>query len=138
MKERKSFLVYGDIKAVVDELTDEQVAQLFRGMLAYFADGTEPDFSGILKFVFIPIKQQMDRDAEKYEKKCERNRKNIEKRWSREKDTTVYDGIRTYTNDTDTDTDKDTDKDRDTDTESATEADGSLSRENFIFFKDIY
>ena len=101
-KDQKGFIVYGDIKAVLDELPDDQVAHLYRGMVDYFVTGKDPKFSGVLKFVFIPIKQQMDRDSDKYEKKCERNRENVKKRWDREKDTTVYDGIRTYTNDTNT------------------------------------
>ena len=62
-KERKGFVIYGDLKEVTDELTDGQVAELFRGMLDYFTTGKEPKFDGVLKFVFIPIKQQMDRDA---------------------------------------------------------------------------
>ena len=101
--EQKGFVVYGDYKAVIDELDDEQVGKLFRGMLNYFVDGEDPNFTDVLKFVFIPIKQQMDRDGCKYQKKCERNRANINKRWGKN-NTTVYDGIRTYTNDTNTKT----------------------------------
>ena len=120
-KDQKGFIVYGDTKAVVDELTDEQAGQLFRGMLEYFVDGDDPEFSDVLKFVFIPIRQQMDRDANKYEKRCERNRENVKKRWNKSNtnDTTVYDRIRTipsYTNDTNTNTNTNTNKDKDTDT----------------------
>lgn len=80
-KERKGFVVYGDYKAVIDELDDEQVGKLFRGMMNYFVDGEDPNFTDVLKFVFIPIKQQMDRDGSKYAKKCERNRQNANMRW---------------------------------------------------------
>lgn len=74
---KKSFLVYSeDIKEVLDELSDEDVAKLFRGMVEYHTSGTDPDFSGILKYVFIPIRQQMDRDAERYETRCEKSRAN--------------------------------------------------------------
>ena len=40
-KERKGFVVYGDYKAVIDELDDEQVGKLFRGMMNYFVDGED-------------------------------------------------------------------------------------------------
>ena len=60
-KDQRGFIVYGDIKDILNELTDDQVAQLFRGMVNYFVDGKDPKFTGILKYVFIPIKQQMDR-----------------------------------------------------------------------------
>lgn len=79
--EQKGFIVYGDTKAVVDELTNEQAGELFRGMLEYFEDGTDPKFNGVLKIAFIPIKQQMDRDQDKYVKRCERNRANAAMRW---------------------------------------------------------
>lgn len=122
-KEQKGFIVYGDVKDVVDELDNEQAGELFRGMIDYFVDGTEPNFSDVLKFVFIPIKQQMDRDAGKYIQRCNKNRENVKKRYERiRSNTNVYDGIRPYTKatntDTNTNTDTDTKKDTDTDTKS--------------------
>lgn len=81
-KEQRGFIVYGDIQDVLTELDDQQTAQLFRGMVDYFVSGKDPKFTGILKFVFIPIKQQMDRNADKYEKKCEKMRSNANKRWT--------------------------------------------------------
>ena len=65
-EDKKSFIVYCDIKETLDELTDEQAGKLFKGMVHYSDDGTEPNFDTILKFVFIPIRQQMDRDNEKW------------------------------------------------------------------------
>lgn len=119
-KEQKGFIVYGDIKAVIDEMTDEQVALLFRGMVDYFTEGKAPKFTGVLKFVWITVQQQMDRDKEKYVEKCERNRSNITKRWEREKDTNEYGRIRTNTNDTNTNTNTDTNTKKDTDTTTTT------------------
>ena len=89
-KEQKGFIVYGDIDAVIEELNDEQVGQLFRGMVKYFTEGKTPKFTGILKYVFIPIKQQMDRDNEKYTAKCEKNRENIKAYWERTKEYDRY------------------------------------------------
>ena len=98
-KDQKGFVVYGDIEESLNELTDEQVAKLFRGMVSYFNTGKEPKFSGLMKMVFIPIRQQMDRDTDKYEKKCEKNRESIQKYWDKVKaDTNEYERIRTNTN----------------------------------------
>ena len=139
-KEQKGFIVYGDIQDVISELTDDQVATLFRGMVDYFVDGKDPKFTGILKFVFIPIRQQMDRDAEKYEKKCEKMRENANKRW---KNANASNSTQLHANDanTNTNTNTNTNKEKDTNTNTNTkppESGDSLSRENYIFFKDIY
>lgn len=145
MKEQKSFLVYGDIEPVIDELSDEQAGQLFRGMVKYFKTGETPDFTGVLKFVFIPIQQQMDRDLEKYAEKCEKNRKKIKDYWDGVKaNTNVYNSIPMYSTatnkDTDTDTDTKTDKDTDTttDTDTDTNAVVVVSDDNGSFYTDIW
>lgn len=130
--EQKGFIVYKDLHAVVDELNDEQAGQLFRGMIKYASEGIEPKFDGILKFVFIPIKQQMDRDSDKYDKKCERMRENANKRW--QNNAKVSNGMQLHANDANTNinTDTKTKKETETDTMSAVEADGSLSLPEMI------
>lgn len=130
--EQKGFIVYKDLHAVVDELTDEQAGQLFRGMIKYASGGIEPKFEGVLKFVFIPIKQQMDRDSDKYDKKCERMRENANKRW--QNNAKASNGMQLHANDanTNTDTDTKTKKETETDTMSAAEADDSLSLPEMI------
>ena len=77
---KNSFIVYADdIKETLDGLTDDQVAALFRGMVDYQITGEAPEFSGVLKFAFIPIRQQMDRNNTKWEqtkaKRAESGRK---------------------------------------------------------------
>ena len=125
--EQKGFVVYGDIKETIDAMTDEQVGAFFRGMVEYFLTGEEPAYTDGLRFAWIPIRQQMDRDAEKYEKRCEKNRENIQKRYERIRtNTNVYDGIRTSTKSTNTNTNTDTNTRTDTDTESVPDA-GLLS-----------
>ncbi len=66
---KNSFVVYTDIKETLDDLTDDQVATLFRGMVDYQITGEDPQFTGALKYVFIPIRQQMDRNNTKWERK---------------------------------------------------------------------
>ena len=120
-KEQKGFIIYGDIKAVIDELNDDQVAQLFRAMVDYFTTGKAPKFSGVLKFVWITIQQQMDRDQEKYDKKCQKNRENIQQYWNKIRtDTNEDERIRTNTTATNTKTNTDTNTKKDTDTDTTT------------------
>ena len=70
---KNSFIVYAaDIKETLDKLADDQVAELFRGMVDYQITGEVPEFSGVLEFAFIPIRQQMDRDNTKWERTREK------------------------------------------------------------------
>lgn len=131
-KEQKGFIVYGDIKATADELSDEQLGQLFRGMIDYFVQGECPRFTDSLKFAFIPIKQQMDRDADKYIEKCEKMRDNANKRWNdMQKHTIASKSNQLHANDantkTNTNTDTKTDRDTNTNTMSAETDAPSLS-----------
>lgn len=134
-KEQKGFVIYGDTQEVVNRLTDEEAGQLLKGMLAYFNNGKEPKFKGVLEFVFIPIRQQMDRDSDKYEAKCERMRENANKRW---KNANESKSMQTYANDanTNTKTNTDTKTGRDTDTKPHESGD-SPPEEKLYFFADI-
>ena len=124
-KEKKGFIVYDDIMEVVDRLSDEEAGQLLKGMLGYSISGKDPKFKGVLEFVFIPIKQQMDRNAEKYAAKCEKNRENANKRWQ---NANASDRKNRNANYADTDTDTDTEKDTDTDTDTTTDTDAALKQ----------
>lgn len=117
-KDKKGFIVYDDNMEVVSRLSDEEAGQLFKSMLGYSITGKDPKFKGILEFVFIPIKQQMDRDLEKYEAKCEKNRENANKRWS---NANACDRTNRNANYADKDTDKDIDTKKDTDTDTTTD-----------------
>ena len=137
-KEQKGFVVYGDVQAVVDELNDEQTGRLFKAMITYFATGKAPKFDGILKFVWIPIRQQMDRDREKYEAKCEKNRAKIQKYWDSVKsNTNEYNSIQMNTNatNTKTNTDTNTNTKTDTDTDTTTNTKGGGGDDEFNIFK---
>lgn len=68
MADKKSFIIYTDIAETVNRLSDEQAGKLFKGMLSYQTDGIIPDLGELLDFVFVPIRQQMDRDEEKWER----------------------------------------------------------------------
>lgn len=73
---KNSFVVYHNYRETLEDLTDEQVGQLFRAIFNYAIDGKEPDFKGILSMAFKFIKKDLDVNLVKYENICKRNREN--------------------------------------------------------------
>ena len=122
MAKGKSFLIYIDIRKNLELLSDEEAGKVFKAIVEYVDIGKLPQFDDrSLQVFFNTITDQIDRDREKYEKKCGANRENQQKRWKRIREmeshfnTNVYDRIQSYTNVTDNDTDKDTYNDTDKD-----------------------
>jgi len=74
--QKDSFILYTQFSEVIGELSDEQAGKMFKALFDYTTTGNEPEFSGILKMAWIPIRQQIDRTTEKYEKKAGSNRTN--------------------------------------------------------------
>lgn len=72
---KKSFIIHIDALDVLTDLTDEQAGQLFKAISEYHKTGKN-SLTGLMSAVFIPFKNQFDRDAEKYESICERNKNN--------------------------------------------------------------
>ena len=77
--DKNSFLIYLDYEEQFNLLTDEQVGQLIRAIIKYEKSCEIPKLDGMLKMAFSFIKTQLDRDREKYNKKCEKNRENAKK-----------------------------------------------------------
>lgn len=75
MADKRSFIVYYDIKETLDELTDEQVGSLFRAMVEYELTGAEPAFTGVMKLAWIPIRQGLTRDGSKYDELIQKRKK---------------------------------------------------------------
>lgn len=74
---RKSFLVYFDWEAPLQELTDEELGELFRAMFIYAKHGELIEFEHrSLKLVFGFIKSAIERDKTAYEEKCRKNAEN--------------------------------------------------------------
>ena len=74
---RKSFLVYFDWEAPLQELNNEELGELFRAMFIYAKYGELIDFEHrSLKLVFGFIKSAIDRDKASYEEKCRKNAEN--------------------------------------------------------------
>ena len=70
---KESFVLYTAQKEVIDNLSDEDAGKLFKGIFEYVS-GSEPNFNDLLKFIFIPIRQQLDRNAQKYAEIKEKRR----------------------------------------------------------------
>ena len=64
---KNTFVVHTEIKEILDELNDNQVALLFRSMVDYSITGEAPEIEGDIKYVWIMIRQQMDRESAKWE-----------------------------------------------------------------------
>ena len=91
------------------ELTDAEKGRLIDAVMLYFTGREyEHKLTGNERYLFPTFQTRIDRNKQAYDEKCAKNTENIRKRWNRDTetetepgdDTTVYDGIRTYTNDT--------------------------------------
>ncbi len=71
MKKRKSFLLHIDSLDILDDLDNDQVANLFRAIKAY-QNGDCFELDAITKIAFMPFKNQFERDNEKYQETCKR------------------------------------------------------------------
>ena len=96
-KKQLAFLLQKDQKPIVDELTNEEAGIIFKAIYEYEETKKEPKLDKTLRIVFKQFKVKLDMYDEAYEDKCLKNKKNIEKYWSKIKDTTEYDGIQSNT-----------------------------------------
>lgn len=127
-----SFILYTSDYQLIEGLTDEQLGQLTRALFIYARDGEVINLEPVVRMAFVFIKDKIDRNQQKYQKKCERLRANAQKRWGMQKDandTEAYNHIQKYTNgcesmqlhangclyDSDSDSDSDSDVSKETD-----------------------
>lgn len=98
------FPAYFSYARTLEGLTDEQFGHVMRAAIQYAENGTIPELSALEKMGFAFIKEDIDRANERYQKVCETNKRNIQKRWTKKQpeepvehpdgdavtDTTVY------------------------------------------------
>jgi len=65
--DKKSFLLYAEWIESFEDLTNEEAGKLIKHILAYVNDEDPELDDRLLKAVFIPMKQQLKRDLEKWE-----------------------------------------------------------------------
>lgn len=69
---KDSLIIYNSIEEVIECLEPEQVKSLMLAMIAYNKGEEVPELDAVTKMAFIPLRQQIDRDTEKYNDKCEK------------------------------------------------------------------
>lgn len=69
---KDSLIIYNSIEEVIECLEPEQVKSLMLAMIAYNKGEDIPELDAVTKMAFIPLRQQIDRDTEKYNDKCEK------------------------------------------------------------------
>lgn len=82
---RDSFILYTEQKEIFESLSDEQAGKLIKQIFNYINTGQEPTLDGMLKVAFIPIRQNLDRNNDKWEdvkkKRSEAGKAGAKKRW---------------------------------------------------------
>ena len=81
MSEPKSFVLYTDNKDFLNALSDEQLGRLLRLLFDFAENKTIKNNidDAAVNMAYIFITAQMQRDFEKYERKCKRNAENGKK-----------------------------------------------------------
>lgn len=73
---KNSFLIYYEYEEQLSILSDEQLGILLRAIFKYEKNNEIPKLDGVLQLAFMFIKGNLDRDREKYDKRCETSANN--------------------------------------------------------------
>lgn len=121
-KKIPGIMVYLDFWKDQQPLTEAQKGQLIDAMVSYADSGTEPNFDGVLAYAWVRAKNYVDIDIQRYYKRCEQARENVNKRWNKTaEDTPVYGGINGIPTIPNTNTDTKTNTNPKTNTKTDTE-----------------
>ena len=110
---REYFCAYHSYRKSIETLTEAEVGRLFVACLEYSETGATPELRGSERHVFPTIREQIDRDRDKYEKKCEKNRLIALKREADRRDANVHERVPESTNVYENHQEKEKDKDKD-------------------------
>ena len=136
-----SFILYTSYYALIEGLTDEQLGQLTRAIFLYARDGKTINLEPVVRMAFAFIKDNIERNQDKYQAKCEKNRqialeRERKKREAREKagNTNVHERTRTCENNTNVHerSPYDNDNDNEYDNDNDNEYDNDVSKETDI------
>lgn len=72
---KDNFLLKKSQIEIFENLSDEEAGKLIKGIFNYVCNG-ESNLNGLLNVVFIPIKNEIDKNESKYKAICERNKAN--------------------------------------------------------------
>lgn len=73
---REYFCAYHDMLGAMRKLSDAECGRLFRALLSYSAGDMPNNLQGREELLFDVFSQQIDRDANRYQEKCEKNKAN--------------------------------------------------------------
>lgn len=74
--EKKSFLLYRDYAGQFALLADEEAGQVIKALFCYENGETAPVLSGAARMLYAGICRDLDRNRDRYEEVCRRNREN--------------------------------------------------------------
>ncbi len=73
--EKNSFVIYHDWEDTIKCLNNDQISSLFLSLMGFSKRNEEPEFEDVaVKAIFTLLKSTIQRDREKYVKRCEKNR----------------------------------------------------------------
>lgn len=135
-EKKKSMLLYLDMCPMLEQLGEAGCGRVVLALLHYSQSG-EPaqGLNPVEEMAFSFIRAQVDRDMEKYRKRCEQNREIARNHWEKKRaqKSEECERMRTHPNDADTDTgtgtETETETDTDTDTDTGTDTDTDTGTE---------
>lgn len=124
---KNTILLFSNMKEPIDELDDEDAGKLFKAILAY-QNGDEVKLQGLLKVVFLQIKQQIDYNNERYAE-TSKKRSEARKAWLLKQQTSTNDN-KTQQNPTNENNTHLYDNDNDNGNENENESENVIENEN--------
>lgn len=84
INKKDNFLLYNSMYATIKKIPDAIVGKVIKSIFEYSISKKLPDYyddAGVESVLFSFIQNTLDINEKKYNEKCEKNRKNINKRW---------------------------------------------------------
>ena len=119
MERKNSFIMYTNYLEYMEPFSMKQRGELFTAVIQYQLGLEVMPISRMLRPVFAMIRDQLDRENEKYLRRCEENRRRAERR-RMQSHAIASDGM---ISDPDNDNDNDNEDENDTESESESESD---------------
>lgn len=73
MNERPGFMLYFELMDALNTLEDAEAGKLFKALMAYAQWGEVRELTGVADFAFRIARPRIDKDAERYAERCQKN-----------------------------------------------------------------
>lgn len=127
--DNKSFMLYKDWERYFNMLSDSEIAMLVKGLFAFASRGEKLKLEGMSAMAYEFMINSIERDGDKWEKKCQKNTQNGKKGGRPKANGFSENPTQPRKADKDKDKDKDKEKDIDTDTDKEKETDKETDTE---------